>query len=1007
MFDDDWGLESMKVSPLGEEVSLFDRINKVERRRILEAHRLEPILQQQISQRMAPSHHDASRPYIQFSTCLCARYQANPKESHLVAVKTICRYLKAEAEYVAAAGCYAQFLWIKSQLVDYDILYDKVPIFYDNTSAIAISNNPVLLSRIKHIDIRYTVEADTTSKSITFTLLHFDKPLSFDLDMFSFVIGIDHSDEFVDILPKETVKAGLATLGFVDKDHPSLSSYDLIKWSPSLIPPSGEVNVDDFADKSLSGTSMPPVTQPKTPTAKRPRKKKIPFLTQPKVLKLTRISKSSSTQSTHLQQAEEFVVTTDATKSLDASESTEVQGNQPKTVDAAKVLDQNVIEEEDVGVHYLEEPTFKHLMDEVDNQNKAAQEQPESPYDTESEIKFVKSFKSSLSTHLEDEEHDDANITFIGSEQVNNPSLSPKKTQLTTSMQHLMVILLYHMLPLSALSNPIGHLQRELSIIFSKVDQRESCITKHVFEELKSFVPSLEYVGEKTSVFQAQVHQILEEQLASLIYKPMNKQFNAFNKIESQRFVHLEKELTKCIKTKLSKVFREKLCTITSQRTNTSRDPSKGKEVATEESMKELIPYIEERGSDPNMLKMKSLVTLEGVLSHEDLMAQLKEMKRLADLKAEKKEFEKALIKLINPATVKDQTWKLAEYKEKKAKMLDEYNKCIYERADPLPITKMHYKAKKLGLPPPPELVHFGKPVEDIKRKRTEILQEVFMKENIVVDGMHRNLIPSLGIVGSRGQVIKEPESGIFFYNGNFDLVFQREEEFHLATTAQLIRQQSAIQRGTPEAEEMIKKLELTMEARDDVIQARKIIQDNLDGLCQDIEQHQTYSNQRHRQGSQILLEDTLVSRDGYQLDKRVFELKPIPSMKLVKVVNSWQNYSLKYGRVVSKNRRALNTSKFLSLASLDLIFFFSAALFSAPSGQDPGPSSTQSIPLLGAIIFTNIQVYALAGGLGFGCRASFIIHSESASGNDASAASTARADLGNSAPSDFVPQQQ
>ncbi|GJT87445.1 retrovirus-related pol polyprotein from transposon TNT 1-94 [Tanacetum coccineum] len=35
-----------------------------------------------------------SRPDIQFSTCLCARYQANPKESHLIAVKWIFRYLK-------------------------------------------------------------------------------------------------------------------------------------------------------------------------------------------------------------------------------------------------------------------------------------------------------------------------------------------------------------------------------------------------------------------------------------------------------------------------------------------------------------------------------------------------------------------------------------------------------------------------------------------------------------------------------------------------------------------------------------------------------------------------------------------------------------------------------------------------------------------------------------------------------------------------------------------------
>jgi hypothetical protein len=36
----------------------------------------------------------ASRPDIIFSICLCARYQANPKESHLVALKRILRYVK-------------------------------------------------------------------------------------------------------------------------------------------------------------------------------------------------------------------------------------------------------------------------------------------------------------------------------------------------------------------------------------------------------------------------------------------------------------------------------------------------------------------------------------------------------------------------------------------------------------------------------------------------------------------------------------------------------------------------------------------------------------------------------------------------------------------------------------------------------------------------------------------------------------------------------------------------
>ncbi|GJV26433.1 retrovirus-related pol polyprotein from transposon TNT 1-94 [Tanacetum coccineum] len=93
---------------------------------------------------------NASRPEIQFSICLCARYQVNPKESNLIAVKRIFR-----KSTLAAAGCCANILWMKSQLTDYDIIYEKVPIFCDNTSAIAILNNPVMYSRTKHIDIRY------------------------------------------------------------------------------------------------------------------------------------------------------------------------------------------------------------------------------------------------------------------------------------------------------------------------------------------------------------------------------------------------------------------------------------------------------------------------------------------------------------------------------------------------------------------------------------------------------------------------------------------------------------------------------------------------------------------------------------------------------------------------------------------------------------------------------------------------------------------------------------
>ncbi|GJU40066.1 hypothetical protein Tco_1193023 [Tanacetum coccineum] len=84
-------------------------------------------------------------------------------------------------------------------------------------------------------------------------------------------------------------------------------------------------------------------------------------------------------------------------------------------------------------------------------------------------------------------------------------------------------------------------------------------------------------------------------------------------------------------------------------------------------------------------------------------------------------------------------------------------------------------QAKKLGLPPPPALTTFGITAEDKKRKRTEILKEVFVTENITVDGMHRNLIPPPGVVPIEGLVINKLESGIFFMNRNTDIAFQRE----------------------------------------------------------------------------------------------------------------------------------------------------------------------------------------------------------------------------------------
>ncbi|GJY75105.1 retrovirus-related pol polyprotein from transposon TNT 1-94 [Tanacetum coccineum] len=158
----------------------------------------------------------SSRPDIVQAVCYCARYQARPTEKHLKEVKRIFRYLRgtihmglwypkgsgfdltafsdadhagcldtrkstsggiqflgdmlvswmskkqdctamssAEAEYVALSASCAQVMWMRTQLQDYGFNYNKIPLYCDSQSAIAISCNPVQHSRTKHIHTRY------------------------------------------------------------------------------------------------------------------------------------------------------------------------------------------------------------------------------------------------------------------------------------------------------------------------------------------------------------------------------------------------------------------------------------------------------------------------------------------------------------------------------------------------------------------------------------------------------------------------------------------------------------------------------------------------------------------------------------------------------------------------------------------------------------------------------------------------------------------------------------
>nr|GEV67693.1 hypothetical protein [Tanacetum cinerariifolium] len=129
------------------------------------------------------------------ATCLCARYQAKPTEKYLKEVKRIFRYLWGtvntglwyskdsgfeltgflDADYARCKYTFksisggAQFLGEKL-LTDYGFHFNKIPIYCDLKSAIAISCNPVQHSRTKHIAVRYHfikehVEKESTSNS--------------------------------------------------------------------------------------------------------------------------------------------------------------------------------------------------------------------------------------------------------------------------------------------------------------------------------------------------------------------------------------------------------------------------------------------------------------------------------------------------------------------------------------------------------------------------------------------------------------------------------------------------------------------------------------------------------------------------------------------------------------------------------------------------------------------------------------------------------------------------
>ncbi|GJX20013.1 hypothetical protein Tco_0222690 [Tanacetum coccineum] len=89
----------------------------------------------------------ASRPDLQFAICMCARY---PKDSS-IALTAI-----ADADHAGRQDTRRSTSGsMQSQLTDYGLGFNKIPMYCDNKSVIALCCNNVQHSRSKHIDIRF------------------------------------------------------------------------------------------------------------------------------------------------------------------------------------------------------------------------------------------------------------------------------------------------------------------------------------------------------------------------------------------------------------------------------------------------------------------------------------------------------------------------------------------------------------------------------------------------------------------------------------------------------------------------------------------------------------------------------------------------------------------------------------------------------------------------------------------------------------------------------------
>ncbi|GJV30999.1 putative ribonuclease H-like domain-containing protein [Tanacetum coccineum] len=230
----------------------------------------------------------SSRPDIMFAVCACSRESSFDLESYsdsdyaganldrksttggcqflgrrLITwqckKQTIVATSTTEAEYVAAASCCGQVLWIQNQMLDYGFNFMNTKIYIDNESTICIVKNPVYHSKTKHIAIRHHFIRDAYEKKLIQVLkIHTDDNVA---DLLTKAFDVATRPRHCDVpnrKPKERGCKKVKLVSMVDDERRSHTDFEKVSTDRQIVSIDGsKVSTDEQikgADDQVEGT---------------------------------------------------------------------------------------------------------------------------------------------------------------------------------------------------------------------------------------------------------------------------------------------------------------------------------------------------------------------------------------------------------------------------------------------------------------------------------------------------------------------------------------------------------------------------------------------------------------------------------------------------------------------------------------------------------------------------------------------------------------------------------